>query len=94
LGLLEEVGHDACGLNPDIANFIRLHRPIESVQEMLEGPAVRQVLAREELPARRGPGDWPGNDFQGPMEFGLINERAAISQALKLGFRGAFLCEQ
>jgi len=28
------------------------------------------------------------------MEFGLINERAAISQALKLGFRGAFLCEQ
>jgi sugar phosphate isomerase/epimerase len=36
LGLLEEVGHDACGLNPDIANFIRLHRPIEPVQEMLD----------------------------------------------------------
>ena len=27
------------------------------------------------------------------MEFGLINYRAAISQALELGFRGAFLCE-
>jgi hypothetical protein len=28
-----------------------------------------------------------------PMDFGLINYRAAISQALDLGFRGAFLCE-
>jgi hypothetical protein len=27
------------------------------------------------------------------MDFGLINYRAAISQALDLGFRGAFLCE-
>jgi hypothetical protein len=27
------------------------------------------------------------------MEFGLINYRAAINQALGLGFRGAFLCE-
>jgi hypothetical protein len=27
------------------------------------------------------------------MEFGLINYRAAISQALGLGFRGALLCE-
>ena len=26
---LKEVGHDACGLNPDIGNLIRLHRPIE-----------------------------------------------------------------
>ena len=31
--------------------------------------------------------------FPVPMEFGLINYRAAISQALDLGFRGAFLCE-
>jgi Triosephosphate isomerase len=31
--------------------------------------------------------------FPVPMEFGLINYRAAISQALDVGFRGAFLCE-
>jgi hypothetical protein len=31
--------------------------------------------------------------FPVPMEFGLINYRAAISQALELGYRGAFLCE-
>ena len=33
------------------------------------------------------------DDFQGPMEFGLINYRRAVSPALELGFRGAFLCE-
>ena len=27
------------------------------------------------------------------MEFGLINYRRAVSPALELGFRGAFLCE-
>jgi hypothetical protein len=31
--------------------------------------------------------------FPAPMEFGLINHRAAINQDLGLGFRGAFLCE-
>jgi hypothetical protein len=31
--------------------------------------------------------------FPVPMGFGLINYRAAISQALDLGFRGAFLCD-
>ena len=28
-----------------------------------------------------------------PMDFGLINYRAAITRALERGFRGAFLCE-
>ena len=31
--------------------------------------------------------------FPVPMEFGIINYRAAITQAVGLGFRGAFLCE-
>jgi len=31
--------------------------------------------------------------FPVPMDIGLINYRAAIAQALTLGFRGAFLCE-
>ena len=61
---LKEVGHDACGLNPDIANFIRLHRPIEPVQDMLDKVLpYAKVLAREELPARRGPDDRPGDDL-------------------------------
>ena len=31
--------------------------------------------------------------FPVPMDFGLINYRSAITQAIALGFRGAFLCE-
>jgi hypothetical protein len=31
--------------------------------------------------------------FPVPMDFGLINYRAAITKAVGLGFRGAFLCE-
>jgi hypothetical protein len=31
--------------------------------------------------------------FPVPMYFGLINYRAAITQAVNMGFRGAFLCE-
>jgi hypothetical protein len=31
--------------------------------------------------------------FPVPMDFGFINYRSAIRQALQLGFHGAFLCE-
>ncbi len=91
---LKEVGHDACGLNPDIGNFIRLHRPIEPVQDMLDKVLpyanywhVKNYLRDED------PKTGQVMTFPVPMEFGLINYRAAISQALDLGFRGAFLCE-
>jgi sugar phosphate isomerase/epimerase len=91
---LEEVGHDACGLNPDLGNLIRLHRPIEPVQDMLDKvlPYANywhvKNYVRDEDPATGQVATAPA-----PMEFGLINYRAAIAQALDLGFRGAFLCE-
>ncbi len=91
---LEEVGHDACGLNPDLGNFIRLHRPIEPVQDMLDKTLPHanywhvKNYARDEEPTTGAVTTFPV-----PMEFGLINYRAAIDQALRLGFRGAFLCE-
>ena len=91
---LEEVGHDACGLNPDIGNFIRLHRPIEPVQEMFDLVLPHanywhvKNYARDEDPATGQVATFPV-----PMEYGLINYRAAVGQALDLGFRGAFLCE-
>jgi sugar phosphate isomerase/epimerase len=91
---LEEVGHEACGLNPDIGNFVRLHRPLEPVQDMLDKLLpytnywhVKNYLRDED------PETGQVMTFPVPMEFGLINYRAAISQAVGLGFRGAFLCE-
>jgi sugar phosphate isomerase/epimerase len=91
---LEEVGHEACGLNPDIGNFVRLHRPLEPVQDMLDKLLpyanywhVKNYLRDEDTETGQV------MTFPVPMEFGLINYRAAISQAVGLGFRGAFLCE-
>ncbi|MCW2810538.1 MAG: hypothetical protein JWP61_996, partial [Friedmanniella sp.] len=91
---LEEVGHEACGLNPDIGNFVRLHRPLEPVAEMLEKllPLSNywhvKNYSRDEDPVTGQVATFPV-----PMDAGLINYRAAITRAVELGYRGAFLCE-
>jgi sugar phosphate isomerase/epimerase len=91
---LKEVGHDACGLNPDIGNLIRLHRPIEPVQDMFDKvlPYAKYWHVKNYL-RDEDPTTGQVMSFPVPMEFGLINYRAAISQALELGYHGAFLCE-
>lgn len=94
VAFLGEVDHPACGLNPDIGNFIRLHRPIEPVPQMLEKVLPHanywhvKNYARDEDPATGQVMTFPV-----PMEYGLIDYRAAVAQALDLGFSGAFLCE-
>jgi len=94
VAFLEEVNHEACGLNPDLGNFIRLHRPMEPVQSMLDKVLphanywhVKNYL-RDEDPATGTVMTCPV-----PMDHGLINYRSAIRQALDLGYQGAFLCE-
>ena len=91
---LEEVDHEACGLNPDIGNFVRLHRPLEPVQDMLDKLLphtnfwhVKNYLRDED------PTTGQVMSFPVPMDFGLINYRSAITQAVAGGFSGAFLCE-
>jgi sugar phosphate isomerase/epimerase len=94
VAFLQEVDHPACGLNPDIGNFVRLHRPLEPIQDMLDKLLphtnywhVKNYLRDED------PETGQVMTFPVPMDFGLINYRAAITQAIALGFRGAFLCE-
>ena len=94
VAFLGEVDHPACGLNPDIGNFIRLHRPIEPVPQMFEKVLphsnywhVKNYLRDED------PSTGAVTTFPVPMEMGLINYRSAITRGLELGFRGAFLCE-
>ena len=94
VAFLKEVDHEACGLNPDLGNFIRLHRPIEPVQAMLDKVLpyanywhVKNYLRDED------PSTGSITTFPLPMEMGLINYRSAIRQAIDLGFTGAFLCE-
>ncbi len=94
ISFLQEVDHEACGLNPDIGNFVRLHRPLEPVPEMLDKLLpyanywhVKNYLRDED------PETGQVMTFPVPMEFGLIDYRAAITKAVALGFRGPFLCE-
>jgi sugar phosphate isomerase/epimerase len=92
--LVTEVGLDNVGLNPDVGNLVRLHRPIDDWQETLRAtlPYANywhvKNYARDEDPVT---GTYTA--VPTPLELGLINYRHAVSDALALGFRGTFVCE-
>jgi sugar phosphate isomerase/epimerase len=92
--LVEDIGLRNVGLNPDIGNLVRLHRPIEDWRELL-----RLVLPytnywhvknyfRDEDPARDSYTALPA-----PMELGIINYRQAVKEAIAAGFQGMFCTE-
>lgn len=92
--LVEDIGHDAVGLNPDLGNLFRLHRKIESFDE-----AVRLTLPvsnywhvksyyRDEDPVTGTVVSVPA-----PMESGSVSYRTAIATALEAGFTGPFCVE-
>ena len=92
--LVEEVGLAGVGLNPDVGNLIRLHRPIEDWRACFE-----QVLpwanymhtknyVRDEDPGR-------GLYFSvpSPLASGLIDYRWVVQVALEHGFQGILCLE-
>jgi sugar phosphate isomerase/epimerase len=91
---VKDVDHPAVGLNPDLGNLIRLHRPVEHWTVMMEktAPYVRYWHVKNYL---RIEDQSKGIILSAPapLETGLINYRAAIRQAIAHGFRGAFGCE-
>jgi sugar phosphate isomerase/epimerase len=92
--LVEEIGIDNVGLNPDIANLVRLHRPIEPWWELVEKTlpyanfwhvknyARDEDLAREQYFA-----------VPAPMQYGLIDYRRAFAYAVEQGFQGVICVE-
>ena len=91
---VEAVGLPNVGINADIGNLIRLHRPVEPWLSMMQKVArhakywhVKNYL-RDEDPASGTVVSYPV-----PMEMGLINYRVAIRLVLAHGFRSAFLLE-
>jgi len=92
--LVEEIGLANVGLNPDIGNLIRLHRPVESWEELVAKtmPYANfwhvKNYARDEDRALERYFAVPA-----PMESGLINYRAAIASAIAAGFQG-ILCTE
>jgi sugar phosphate isomerase/epimerase len=93
--LVEEIGLDNVGLNPDIGNLIRLHRPIEDWREMYAKtlPYANYWHVKNYMRDENADGtSWiavPTN-----LELGLINYRQVVRDAVELGFRGIFLMEQ
>lgn len=94
VAMVEEIGLESVGLNPDIGNLIRLHRPVEPWLEVF-----RKVLPwsnfwhaknymRDEDEAN---GHYVA--FPAPMESGLINYRVAMKLAVESGFAGVLCLE-
>ena len=92
--LVEDVGLENVGLDPDLGNLVRLHRPIENWREMLDKTLpyanywqVKNYLRDED------PGTGAIFTHPAPLALGFINYRDAIRQALSLGFQGVLCCE-
>lgn len=92
--LVQDIGLDNVGLNPDLGNLIRLHRPIEDWREMVAKTLPysnywhMKNYIRDEDVARDSYITMPA-----PMESGLINYREAFKIALSVGFQG-ILCTE
>jgi sugar phosphate isomerase/epimerase len=91
---VEAVGLPNVGINADIGNLIRLHRPVEHWQEMMAKIApFAKYWHVKNYTRMEDPGTGAIVTHPAPLESGIINYRAAIRMALAHGFRSAFLCE-
>ena len=92
--LVQDIGLPNVGLNPDLGNLIRLHRPVEDWRELVAKTLPfanfwhMKNYFRDEDAARDSYVTMPA-----PMESGLINYREAFKVALAAGFQG-ILCTE
>jgi sugar phosphate isomerase/epimerase len=92
--LVETIDLPEVGLNLDLGNLIRLHRPVEPWEEILQKalPYTNywhvKNYQRDEDPAT-------GTYFAvpTPLELGIINYRKALKDAVSVGFAGVITCE-
>ena len=91
---IRDVNHDAVGLNPDLGNLIRLHRPMPHYSEMFAKVLPYSNFwhiknySRDHDPATGAYSSAPL-----PLKYGYINYRQMIRLALELGYSGPFCCE-
>jgi len=91
---VNDVDVPCVGLNADLGNLIRLHRPVEHWLSMVEKVApyakywhVKNYMRIEDK-AKNIIVSYPTS-----LALGLINYRVAIQKAIACGFKSAFLCE-
>lgn len=91
---VQDVDRENVGLNPDLGNLVRLHRPIEDIPTMFEKvlPFTNfwhiKNYTRDEDPTTGTYATHPA-----PLVSGVVNYRNHIRRALELGFEGVFVCE-
>jgi sugar phosphate isomerase/epimerase len=91
---VNDVGLPNVGINADLGNLVRLHRPVEHWQQMMAKVApyakywhVKNYMRMEDQVSGLIA------SHPAPLESGIINYRSAIRMALECGFQSAFLCE-
>jgi sugar phosphate isomerase/epimerase len=92
--LVSDIDLPNVGLNPDLGNLVRLHRPVEDWQELITKTApyanywhVKNYFRDEDV--ARG----LFITSPAPLELGVINYRKALGIALAAGFQGMFCTE-
>ncbi|WP_027998392.1 sugar phosphate isomerase/epimerase family protein [Sinorhizobium arboris] len=91
---VKEVGLANVGINADLGNLIRLHRPVEHWHEMMAKVApFAKYWHVKNYNRTEDPASGIIVTHPAPLEFGLINYRAAIRMALAHGYDSPFLCE-
>lgn len=94
VAFVKDVDRENVGLNPDIGNLVRLHRPMPKGEEMYSKVLpyanfwhIKNYL-RDEDPET-------GAYFSAPvpLRHGVINYRAVIREALRVGYKGVFQVE-
>lgn len=92
--LIRDIDLPNVGLNPDIANIIRLHRPVEDWRVMLETtlPVTNYWQVKNYL-RDHDPATGAYFSAPAPLESGFIDYRAALGMALDAGFSGPFCVE-
>jgi len=92
--LVEEIGLDVVGLNPDIGNLIRLHQPVEDWHAIAEATMpyanfwhVKNYARDEDASAGLY------STVPTSLELGLIDYRAAVKIAIRSGFQGVICVE-
>lgn len=90
--LIEEIDLPNVGLNPDVGNLVRLHRPIEDWREMYRKTLPYANYWHIKNYARDEAGGFY-TATPSTLEHGLINYRQVIADAVQGGYRGVMLME-
>ncbi len=91
---IRDVDHDAVGLNPDLGNLIRLHRPMPHFSEMFAAVLPYSNFWHIKNYSRDfDPATGAYSSAPLPLKYGYINYRQIIRLALELGYTGPFCCE-